>query len=107
MPIQVFADDAERVARAIGFRWIARKLFVGHIGVVHEGSRGLHDIDPLPTLALCQFRSPGGREHGLAEVDPWRFPLRVVGGISTRKLVPNLKLRPGAMVKRSPVDFEM
>lgn len=107
LPIQMFADDAQRVLGAVGLRWITRKLSVGHIGIIHERPRGFHHVDPARAFALCQFRSPSSREHGLAEVDPGRSPLRVVGGIAALKHVPGLQLRLGAVVERSTVDVGM
>src|SRR5947207_1920018 len=101
LPSQMFADDAQRVPGAVRLGWITRKLSVGHIGIIHERSRRFYHVDPARAFALCQFRSPGSREHGLAEVDPWRPPLRVVGGIAALKHVPGLQLRLGAVVERS------
>src|SRR5438105_399895 len=76
LPIQVLIHDPKRVLGAIGLCRITRKLSVGHIGIIHERPRRFYHVDPARAFALCQFRSPRGREHGLAEVDPWRSPLR-------------------------------
>ena len=90
LPIQVFADDAQRIFGAVGLRGITRKLPVGHIGVVHERAGRFDHVDPLPPVALCQFRPPGRREHGLAKVDRRRSPFRIVGGIAALKHIPGL-----------------
>src|SRR5438552_14241118 len=101
LPIQILIHDPKRVLGAIGLCRITRKLSVGHIGIIHERPRRFYHVDPARAFALCQFRSPRSREHGLAEVDPWRSPLRVVGGIAALKHVPWLQVRLGAMVERS------
>lgn len=103
-PTQMLADDPEPVSGAIGFCWIARKLFVSHVGVVHKRAGRFDDVDPLTARPPCQFRSPSSRVQRLAKVDPGRFPLRVVRRIPTRKFAPDLKLRLGAMIKRPPAD---
>src|SRR5947207_2305334 len=101
LPIQVFAHDPERLTGAIGLRGITRILLVCQIRVIHKRPRRFHQVDSAWTFALCQFRSPGSREHSLAEVDPGRPPLGVVGGIAGLEQVPGLQVRPGAMVELS------
>src|SRR5882724_13225199 len=61
LPIQMFADDAQRVLGAVGLRWITRKLSVGNIGIIHERPGRFYHVDPARAFALCQFRSPGSR----------------------------------------------
>src|SRR5204863_9808771 len=101
LPIQVFAHDTQRLTGAIGLRRITWILLVRQIGVIHKCSRRFHQVDSASTFALCQFRSPSSREHSLAEVDPGRPPLGVVGGIAGLEQVPGLQVRPGAMVELS------
>src|SRR5262249_48144728 len=50
--------------------------------------------------------SPSSCVHSLAEIDPGRPPLGVVGGISGFKQVPGLQVRPGAMVESSRAGIE-
>ena len=101
LPIQVFAHDPQRLPGAIGLRGITWILLVRQIGVIHERAGRFHQVDSAWTFALCQLRSPSSRVQGLAEVDPGRPPLGVVGGIAGLNQVPGLQVRPGAMVESS------
>src|SRR4051795_12521064 len=51
LPVVHLADDAQRTARAVGLRGVARESLVGHVRVVLEGTQRLHDVDVPPLLA--------------------------------------------------------
>src|SRR5205085_9600878 len=103
LPIQVFAHDPQRLPRAIGLRRITWILLIRHIRVIHKRTGRFYLIDSAWTFAPCQLRSPGSRVQGLAEVDPRRPPLGVVGRIAGLKQVSGLQVRPRAMVESSRV----
>src|ERR1051326_1359711 len=103
LPIKVFAQYPQRLAGAVGLRRIAWILPVRHIRVIHKRSRRFYHVDSARAFTLCQFRSPGSREYGLAEVDPGRLPLGVVGGIARLKQVSGLQVSFGAMIETSRV----
>src|SRR4051794_37448302 len=48
LPAVHLADDAKRMAGAVGLRGVAGESLVGHVRVVLEGTLGLHDIDASP-----------------------------------------------------------
>src|SRR2546423_14818543 len=106
LPIQVFAHDPQRLTGAVRLRGITWILLVRHIRVIHKRASRFHDVNSAWAFALCQLRSPSSRVQGLAKVYPWRFPLRVVGGIAALKQIPGLQVRPGAMVEATRVGVE-
>ena len=102
------ADDAQRMAGAVGLRGVAGEPLVGHVRVVLEGTQGLHDVDVSPLLApgqrSRQLRSPGGCVHERGEVDVVRHPaLLEVGAVAGNQLIADLEhgLRP---VVEGPAD---
>ncbi len=105
-PIQVFAYDPQRLAGAIGPGGITGKLLVRQIGVIREGAGRFYLVDSAWTFALGQLRSPGSCVQRLAEVDPGRLPLGVVGGITGLKQLPGLQVGLSAMVESLRVGIE-
>lgn len=61
LPFHDLSNDARRFAAAIGPGRIARKFPVRQVGVIHDRTRGLYDIDPLPTIAKRQLGAPDRR----------------------------------------------
>ena len=68
-PVLQFAEDAERVAAAVGPRRVAGEALVGQVGVVFEGTCGFYDVDAAGTVAAGEFRGPRGCVQGRGEVD--------------------------------------
>ena len=108
LPAVHLADDAQRVAGAVGLRDVPGEPLVGHVRVVLEGALGLHDVDVTPLLGPGQrggqLRSPGGCLHQRAEVDVVRHPARLeVGAVAGDQVIAGLEhgLRP---VVEGPLD---
>lgn len=56
-PVPFLPDDAQRLARPVGPGRVARKLPVGYVGVVLDGSQRLHHIHPRRAIPRRQLRS--------------------------------------------------
>jgi hypothetical protein len=75
LPALQFGDDAQQVASPVGLCGVAGESFVGHVGVVFEGTHRFDDVDVPPFPTPGQLGSPGGCVHERGEID--------VGGHST------------------------
>src|SRR6516225_9048522 len=77
-PIRDLACDAERFTGAVGLRWIPRKFFVCQVGVVHDRSGRLYNVDPSPFFADSQLGAPNGRVQRAGQINPRRLFARAV-----------------------------
>src|SRR3954451_3958982 len=108
LPALHLADHAQRLARAVGLRDVARELLVRDVGVVLEGTGRLDDIDVpaclTPRQRSGQLRSPDGSLHERREVDVVGDAARLeVGAAAGDELLadPEARLRP---VVEGPTD---
>ena len=108
LPVLQLADDAQRMAGAVGLGEVAGEPLVGHVRVVLERTQGLHDVDvspfPAPGERGRQLRSPGGGLDERGEVDVVGHPARLeVGAVAGHQLVADRErgLRP---VVERPLD---
>lgn len=100
MPVGDLAEDAERLAGAVGAGGIAGEFFVGEIGVVHDGAGWLDEVDSAGAVAECELCSPGGCVQGGGEIDVVRLlPLAVVGGVAGGDQVSRFQVGAGAVVE--------
>lgn len=99
-PVQDFTNDSERVARAIRLCRTARELLVGKVGIIHQGSGRLHDLDPPRTITEASSAPPGCGVERPGEIDPGqRLCCSEIGLVSHGDQVTRLQIGLRAMIK--------
>jgi len=93
------ADDAQRLAAAVGLGRVAGEAFVGEIGIVLERARRLDDVDALAALAPGQLAAPDRRVERAREGDPRLLAVGVVGGVAGREQVVRREVGARAVVE--------
>lgn len=104
------ADDAQRIAGAVGAGRIAGEFPIGEVGVVLELAVGRDDVDALARLALSrlslrQFGAPDRSLQSRGEVDEVRCLDRaVVGHEAGDEEVAGFQIGLAAMIERAGIE---